>query len=395
MYMYNLTKVNTGFEEVKNLRLQIEGDFTVIQNKLDSLREIYTTVVSKHKKIECTLGVDALFFQRELINKEFGNMKGLFVFIVNRIYCEYYKLYYYVKDYIETTLCDDIVHSCNMNEDVPPYKSLDTSIEYEFADIIKLQSSIVQTIEKMKIFCSKNELLNNKEKNMLKMGLHIDTVIHTQNYTNIVMHEKLKMFYNYLETFNRHHAKHLGRLLKKTKMIVSIISDDMPLDDSGQSDDANASNPDDAPASNPDDANASNPDDTNASNPDDANASESNDYSPESNDDDANASNDDDATASNPDDATASNPDDATASNPDDANASNPDDAPASNDDANASNDDATDKVGGGEPDAENIENDETEIDSLNSNKLDNSGDVAKFVKSVVAADNISFTTKT
>ena len=356
MYMYNLTTVNTGFEDVKKLRLQIDGDFTVIQNKLDSLREIYTTVVSKHKKIECTLGVDALFFQRELINKEFGNMKGLFVFIVNRIYCEYYKLYYYVKDYIETTLCDDIVHSCNMNEDVPPYKSLDTSIEYEFADIIKLQSSIVQTIEKMKIFCSKNELLNNKEKNMLKMGLHIDTVIHTQNYTNIVMHEKLKMFYNYLETFNRHHAKHLGRLLKKTKMIVSIISDDMPLDDSGQTDDAPASNPDDANASNPDDANASNPDDANASNPDDANASESNDYSPESNDDDANASNDDDA---------------------------------------NASNDDATDKVGGGEPDAENIENDETEIDSLNSNKLDNSGDVAKFVKSVVAADNISFTTKT
>ena len=360
MYMYNLTTVNTGFEDVKKLRLQIDGDFTVIQNKLDSLREIYTNVVSKHKKIECTLGVDALFFQRELINKEFGNMKGLFVFIVNRIYCEYYKLYYYVKDYIETTLCDDIVHSCNMNEDVPPYKSLDTSIEYEFADIIKLQSSIVQTIEKMKIFCSKNELLNNKEKNMLKMGLHIDTVIHTQNYTNIVMHEKLKMFYNYLETFNRHHAKHLGRLLKKTKMIVSIISDDMPLDDSGQSDDANASNPDDANASNPDDAPASNPDDAPASNPDDANASN----------DDANASNDD-------------------------ANASN-DDSPESNDDdANASNDDATDKVGGGEPDAENIENDETEIDSLNSNKLDNSGDVAKFVKSVVAADNISFTIKT
>ena len=91
--------------------------------------------------------------------------------------------------------------------------------------------------------------------------------------------------------------------------------------------------------------------------------------------------------ASNPDDAPASN-DDANASNPDDAPASNPDDAPASNPD------DATDKVGGGEPDAENIENDETEIDNLDRNKLDNSGDVAKFVKSVVAADNISFTKK-
>ena len=341
MYMYNLTKVNTCFDGVKNLRLQIDADFTVIQNKLDSLQEIYTTVVSKHKKIDCTLGVDAIFFQRELINKEFGNMKGLFVFIVNRIYCEYYKLYYYVKDYIENTLCDDIIHSCNMNEDVPPYKSLNTSIEYEITDIIKLQSSIVQTIEKMKIFCSKNELLNNKEKNMLKMGLHIDTVIHTQQYTNIVMHEKLKLFYNYLETFNSHHAKHLGRLLKKTKMIVSIISDDMP-------DDAPASNPDDAPASNPDDAPASNPDD---------------------------------APASNPDDAPASNPDDAPASNPDDAPASNPDDAP--------------DNVESPGDYSENIENDETELDILNRNKLDSSGDVTKFVKSVVAADNISFITKT
>jgi len=191
----------------------------------------------------------------------------------------------------------------------------------------------VQTIEKMKIFCSKNELLNNKEKNMLKMGLHIDTVIHTQQYTNIVMHEKLKLFYNYLETFNSHHAKHLGRLLKKTKMIVSIISDDMP-------DDAPASNPDDAPASNPDDA-----------------------------------------PASNPDDAPASNPDDAPASNPDDAPASNPDDAP--------------DNVESPGDYSENIENDETELDILNRNKLDSSGDVTKFVKSVVAADNISFITKT
>ena len=260
MYMYNLTKVNTCFEEVKKLRLQIEGDFSVIQNKLDSLREIYSNVVAKHKKIECTLGVDALFFQKELINKEFGNMKGLFIFIVNRIYCEYYKLYYYVKDYIENTLRDDIVRSCNMNENVPPYKSLNTNIEYDFDHILKLQSSIVLTLEKMKTFFSENVSLNNKEKDMLKLGLHIDTVIHTQNYTNSVMQEKLKMFYYYLETFNKHHAKHLGRLLKKTKMIVSIISDDMPLDDSGQTDDANASNPDDANASNPDDANASNPD---------------------------------------------------------------------------------------------------------------------------------------
>ena len=96
MYMYTLTNANTEFGEIKALRSKIEGDFTMIHTKLKALRKIYSEVVIKHRKIECTLGVDALFFQSELIEKEYNNLQQMFNFINNRIYCEYYKLYYYI-----------------------------------------------------------------------------------------------------------------------------------------------------------------------------------------------------------------------------------------------------------------------------------------------------------
>ena len=93
--MYNLTNANKHFEDVKILRSKIEGDFTIINTKLKALRKIYSEIVIKHSKIDCTLGVDALFFQSELIDKEYSNLQQMFNFINNRIYCEYYKLYYY------------------------------------------------------------------------------------------------------------------------------------------------------------------------------------------------------------------------------------------------------------------------------------------------------------
>ena len=49
MYMYDLTKVNEGFEKMKNVRSKIEGGFTTIHAKLKMLRKIYSEVVSKHK----------------------------------------------------------------------------------------------------------------------------------------------------------------------------------------------------------------------------------------------------------------------------------------------------------------------------------------------------------
>lgn len=229
MYMYDLTKANKGFEEIKTIRSNIESGFNVIHTKLKSLQKIYSNVVSKHKKIDCTLGVDALFFQSELIKKEYNNLQDLYKFINNRIYCEYYKLYNYIKDYISKEMSSDIIEDFKFLDRFPPYKSLDLSITYDFGNVLKMQSKIITILDKLDKYVKESVDTNNNEKELLQMGLHIDTVIHTQDYMNSILKEKLKMFSFYLKTFNMHHEKHLGRLHAKTEMIVNIISDDMPL----------------------------------------------------------------------------------------------------------------------------------------------------------------------
>jgi hypothetical protein len=111
----------------------------------------------------------------------------------------------------------------------PAYKSLDTSIVYDFGCVLQMQSQIVDILNRLDKYFKENVSVNNTEKKLLQMGLHIDTVIHTQDYMNSVMKSKIAMFCHYLETFNTHHRKHLNRLHAKTEMIVNIISDDMQL----------------------------------------------------------------------------------------------------------------------------------------------------------------------
>lgn len=229
MYMYDLTKANKGFEEIKTIRSNIESGFNVIHTKLKSLQKIYSNVVSKHKKLDCTLGVDALFFQSELIKKEYNNLQDLYKFINNRIYCEYYKLYNYIKEYILKEMQCEIAEEIKVLDTFPPYKTLDTTITYDFGNVLKMQSNIINILDKLDKYVNESVVTNNNEKELLQMGLHIDTVIYTQDYMNSILKEKLKMFSFYLKTFNIHHKKHLGRLQTKTDMIVNIISDDMPL----------------------------------------------------------------------------------------------------------------------------------------------------------------------
>ena len=113
------------------------------------MQKIYTNVVSKHTKFDCTLGVDALFFQSELIKKEYNNLQDLYKFINNRIYCEYYKLYNYIKDYILKEMQCEIAEEFKVLDTFPPYKTLDTTITYDFGNVLKMQSNIINILDKL------------------------------------------------------------------------------------------------------------------------------------------------------------------------------------------------------------------------------------------------------
>ena len=176
------------------------------------------------------MGLDSLYFQNELITKEHNNQKELFIFINNRIYCEYYKLYHMITDYVNKEIqCPELSNKLTSSTNFPKYKSLDPLKEYDFDFVNKLYTHIVNVISNLNahVEVQSNELLADTRR--IKMGLNIDNVVHSQTFLHSILKEKIKMFVQYLKTFQHHHIKYLTRLSSKIKLVLNIIKDDISL----------------------------------------------------------------------------------------------------------------------------------------------------------------------
>ena len=228
--MDDLTEISDKFDDVKNIRNKINISFGEIDAKIASLKLIYKDICEKHTQQECTLGVDSLYFQNELITREFNNLKQLFDFINNRIYCEYYKLNSMIQTYIKKELRSQQLIKQTKTETVyPPYKSLDPLKEYDFSLVIQLFNQICDLIAKMYSHTKNQDDNLVVDQGRMKMGLNIDNVIHSQRYVNKILKEKGIMFKSYLTAFQRHHLKYLKRLDSKVELVLSIIHDDITL----------------------------------------------------------------------------------------------------------------------------------------------------------------------
>ena len=253
--MDDLTEISDKFDDVKNIRSKINISFSEIDAKIASLKLIYKDVSEKHTQAECTLGVDSLYFQNELISREFKNLQLLFDFINNRIYCEYYKLNSMIQSYIKNDLkSQELIKKTKTETVYPPYKSLDPLKVYDFSLVIQLFNQIVDLLNKM------NSHIKNQDDNLvidqtrLDMGLNIDNVINSQTYVNTILREKCVMFRSYLSAFQRHHLKYLNRLDKKVDLVLAIIHDDISLGSSKKTDTASQKKPTPKPTPNPKDA---------------------------------------------------------------------------------------------------------------------------------------------
>ena len=156
-------------------------------------------------------------------------MKSIFVGINNRIYCEYYKLYKMIYNYITTEIKDAIIIEKIKIKNYPIYKDLEPLKTYNFDLIIDIQRNIIETIE-----CLFN-YLTNKETELKtvcttsELGINIENLVNYQTYSNTLLNEKINIFCKYLNVFHKHHNKYFSRLLIKGKLMIGIVNEDIHL----------------------------------------------------------------------------------------------------------------------------------------------------------------------
>lgn len=54
-------------------------------------------------------------------------------------------------------------------------------------------------------------------------------MINTINYSNAILIERINMFINFMEAFNKHHTKYFLRLLNKSNLINDMINEDIHI----------------------------------------------------------------------------------------------------------------------------------------------------------------------
>lgn len=228
------TNALNNFELVKQLRIELNNIFTEIDEKLQILNQLYQEMVKTHREKNYTIGIDSFHFQNKLIQLEYDNMKNVFNFIDNRIYCEYYKLHRMLYDFISKEIKDKAIVEKLLisHKKYPLYKDLEPTKIYDFNVTAEINNTIHSAIHVLKEYLSARKEELTKEKKSTEMGINIHSIIHEHLYNNIILEERIHMFENYLNTFISHHSKYFGRLTIKSKLMLGIVNEDFHLNKS-------------------------------------------------------------------------------------------------------------------------------------------------------------------
>ena len=227
-----MEKINEQkFQNVKQLRMNLNNIFLEIDEKIKILNEIYNEVVKSHTDKIYTIGLDSFYFQNKLLQLEYDNMQHVFNFIDNRIYCEYYKLHRMLFDFINHEIKEKIIVDKLLipHKKYPIYKDLEPTKIYDFNITMEINNTIHHAIKELKEYLSEKTQELTEKKKRSEMGINIHSIIHEQVYNNIILEERINMFENYLNTFISHHSKYFSRLLIKMKLMLGIVNEDFHL----------------------------------------------------------------------------------------------------------------------------------------------------------------------
>jgi hypothetical protein len=227
-----ISELKKTFTSLIDVRAEVHITFIGLNNIVSKLNNIYIDFIKKNKDDLLIFGLDSLRFQSKLIGIEYEDMKRLFHAINNRMYCEYYKLYKIIMEYIVENVNDAKMIDMVKSEVYvfPIYKDLEPFKQYDFELIQNINETILIFLTAL---CShlnskEQELKNHQTTN--KSGLNIDNFVMSFNYNLVIMREKVSLFINYVVFFHTSHLKLLSRFVMKVNLMMKYVKSDINLE---------------------------------------------------------------------------------------------------------------------------------------------------------------------
>ena len=230
-----INELKINFTKILDLKNENVKTFGILEAKICKLKEFYSEFVKNNKNNLFIFGLDSFHFQGKLIDIEYEDIQRLYSAITNRIYCEYFKLYKIIVQYILDNITEQkIIDLVYVNNSYPIYKDLEPFKKYDFEIIQSLHEFIIILLNSINGFLMNKEhdLKTHQIKN--NIGLNIDNFVNTFQFNNVMLREQLILFISYIEFFHKLHLKYLTRFTTKTHIFFSQITNDIKFEDTSK-----------------------------------------------------------------------------------------------------------------------------------------------------------------
>jgi len=220
------------FANLKKVKNEVDLLLNNLKIKLDKLKDIYIDFIQNNKSNVFIFGLDSFYFQNKLLDDEYSNVIHFYKRILNRMYCEYYKLYKlivnYIKDNISDTKINDIVNQNKNN--IIVYKDLEPDKEYEFKQFELINNELISILALLHAKLSEKEKILQEHEEKQSIGLNINNFVSSFSYEVSMFKNQIILFENYLSFFYKLHFKYLQRFITKIQVFYTQINHDIVFD---------------------------------------------------------------------------------------------------------------------------------------------------------------------
>jgi len=227
-----INELKVTFQKIIELKNENDKKMAMLDSKTKHLKNIYNDFIKINNEILCVFSLDSLHFQAKIIDIEYDDMKRLFSSILNRMYCDFFKLYKIITDYINTNINDKKVKEMiNINNQYPIYKDLEPFKVYDFDTIVNIHDVILELMRSLINLNTQKESELKKYQSKNKFGFNIDNFVNTIMFNNIMLREKIHLFINYLSFFHKLQIKYLSRYINKLELVISQVDSDINFEE--------------------------------------------------------------------------------------------------------------------------------------------------------------------
>jgi len=226
-----LSVLKSTFGEIVDAKENNVQILKQLETRIQHIKKIYSDFIQANREQLFVFTLDSFHFQGKLVDLEFEDMNRMFLSITNRMYCDYYKLFKIIVEYVKENIPDKkLTELIRVHDNYPVYKDLEPFKQYEFQQIQNLHEILLVILAYLHTFITNKEHDLKVYQNKNQIGLHIDSFVNTFSFNTFVMNQKAMLFVTYIEFFHKSHQKYLKRFTMKLNLMLSQLNNDIKID---------------------------------------------------------------------------------------------------------------------------------------------------------------------